>query len=270
MSRRIDSRTLALACTACVLTVASPLEAQALWLDRSDRPTIAFEWLKPNFWEASFFTSTSYLDWSVPLGAPFRLVGDIPLSHLASDDEFGTASQTSIGNPLLGVELPSGNWSGEFGVRIPLVSGENRDAAFVGGATDSDRLEAFIDDAIPVIAAVNYYTERRPGLIARVRLGAVVWLPTASGFETELSATYTGQVGYGTDVFTFLGGFTGRVIVSEPGDFGSRSLNQLGFSAIARVGRVRPGLHLRLPLDYDLKDVLDAVFGISVAVDLAR
>lgn len=53
-------------------------------------------------------------------------------------------------------------------------------------------------------------------------------------------------------------------MTEEDADFDERSIHQLGFNASAQFGKLRPGLHLRLPLDDDLQESLDAVLGLNL------
>lgn len=64
---------------------------------------------------------------------------------------------------------------------------------------------------------------------------------------------------------------TGRIIVSESDiNFAERMLNQLGVTVIGRFERVHPGLHLRIPFNFDDndRDEPSYVVGLSVAVPL--
>jgi hypothetical protein len=62
---------------------------------------------------------------------------------------------------------------------------------------------------------------------------------------------------------------TGRANVGEgTSNFSERSVHQLGLNAIIGKGRVKPGVHLRLPLDKDLQNSLDFVLGLNLGIQL--
>jgi hypothetical protein len=46
--------------------------------------------------------------------------------------------------------------------------------------------------------------------------------------------------------------------------FGERTYNHLTFGATRRVGPWIPGLYVRMPLDEDLREVLDFVAGLTL------
>ncbi|MDZ7344110.1 MAG: hypothetical protein ONA90_06310, partial [candidate division KSB1 bacterium] len=88
-----------------------------------------------------------------------------------------------------------------------------------------------------------------------------------NGDATQWYLGYSAQIGYETQPFSASAGLTGRANLSEEGlDYGERSIHQLGFAANAGLGNFRPGIHFRLPLDDDLKESLDFVFGINLGV----
>ena len=106
------------------------------------------------------------------------------------------------------------------------------------------------------------------GVVWRLRGGPLVWLGRG-GNDTELLLHYSGQVGYESGQISVLGGLTGRAVVTEgDANLGERTLHQLGAAMAFGSGTVRPGFHVRLPVDRDLTDILDFVFGFNVAIEL--
>ena len=69
----------------------------------------------------------------------------------------------------------------------------------------------------------------------------------------------------------FGAGFTGRLLASESDlDFGERSVHHLGATLAAKFRGVEPGLHFRLPIDEDLSDITNYVFGLNVTVPFGQ
>ncbi len=64
-------------------------------------------------------------------------------------------------------------------------------------------------------------------------------------------------------------GIQGTIIVSEDNlDFGERSLFHLGLAGRVDLNPVTVGLHFGIPLDEDLSDFYNNVFGLNVTVPI--
>ena len=189
------------------------------------------------------------------------------------DSDFGRDdSENTLGNPYFGIELHGNNSPlyGEIGVRLPLAPDtDENEAAIVGLFTELvDRAEAFISDAIPISGAINYRHKNPTGFVLRLRGGSALWIETGEGDETELFLLYSVQAGYESSKFNFIGGFTGRWWLNEDGDFGERTFHQLGLAANVAFGVARPGISFRVPLDEDMTDILDIVYGLTLSLNL--
>ncbi|MCI0404699.1 MAG: hypothetical protein L0209_01270, partial [candidate division Zixibacteria bacterium] len=237
----------------------------------------------------TFTTSNWYLSGRFAFTENFAAVAELPFAHGGVETlEFtgnfdslgnpifasGTESDNVLGNPYLGVEFhfPNSSFSMELGGRPPLgslgITEEGELSSFLAFFTDYDRFEAFFPDLVFATWKVGLSHTSPTGLITRFRLGPSFMASTAGG-EPELFADYSAQGGYQGNTFTFWTGLTGRAILTE-GDlsFGERTVHQFGLSGHFTAGRFIPGLLLRLPMDADLDDVLDFVFGFNVAYRL--
>ncbi len=257
------------------LGASAPMAAQSIWLDRSQpidqrQPMIfGMEFFKPGLHgddQTTFATSSVFLSAWIPVTQHIRVVGEVPFAYYGVSTGAFSASDQTIGNPYLGMELrsPGGSVSGEFGLRLPLVSSES-EAAFVGSFADLDRWEAFYEDLVPVTGMVNYHYRAPSGVVARLRGGPSFWF-FPNGGETEVLFSYSAQVGYEARTVGLLGGLTGRTLATTDGDLGERSFHHFGTSAHFGAGPVRPGVHFRVPLDSEVNDVVDWVFGVNVSV----
>lgn len=265
----------------------SPAPAQSIWIDRGMDKAIFLEVLKPSPKgpdNLTFMTSTWFLSSRFPLTrGPMKVLmtAEIPFANGGTKTRtdpidgliYPGESQSTFGNPYLGVELKGENspFSGEFGLRPPVVSAEQGMAWEWAELTDWDRLDAFEPYRLIVVGKVNFRHGYRSGLLAQVRVGPTFFVPTKSGLDLdpELFADYSMQLGYEVERFGFLGGFTGRTIITTPGGtFAERTIDQLGLSANIGLGKVRPGLHFRVPLDEDLGGTVNFVVGINLAYEL--
>jgi hypothetical protein len=85
----------------------------------------------------------------------------------------------------------------------------------------------------------------------------------------EVLASYSGQVGYEGSQISVLGGLTGQAIITEEGlELSERTSHQFGAIMTFVAGNVRPGVFFQLPLDEEMRDMVDFVFGLNVSVDL--
>jgi hypothetical protein len=261
------------------------MPAQSLWLDCSQHPALALEIVKPNFDDATFLNNTTFptsvifLSLRYPISTWVSVVTELPFAHgraefAAGFGEVENISESALGNPYLGLELRGKNslFFAEIGARAPMTRIGNLAASMAILEEFADRLEAFIPEYLPLIALANFHYHSAKGFAIRVRAGPSFWINTEEryyGGDNELYLLYSAQAGYETETVSYQGGATGRcVLTTDDGNFGERSVHELGMAASFGVGKVWPGVQFRLPLDADLKEVLDFSVGLHVAVRL--
>lgn len=255
--------------------IAGGLNAQSIWLYRTDDNTVSLEILKPDLAGpdfTSFMSSAWFVSGMFKMQERLFLASEFPIAYLGYDSEYGLdKSYTSIGNPYFGLEVYARNTSffAEFGVRIPLSSKDEEDNALsLGALTDfTERLEAFATDIVPVHFALNYRYENTSGFFVRLRSGPNLWFAKGDRDDEELLMKYTAQLGYASSQFRIIGGISGLWLLSEDNlNFGERTWHQLGFETNLRLGMLQPAFYLRIPLDEDLRNLIDAVFGLGLNV----
>lgn len=269
-----------LAAMNAMVLVPTLLSAQPLWLDRRQDKTIGLEVLIPDFKTEDGDDVSGvalFLSLRAPLSSQLRFVSELPFVHANFESGsffFDSGSQNSIGNPYLGLEIGRQNSPvsvfGEIGARAPMASEDNFGAALVGLVTDSDRLEAFLPNTLPITGALNFHLKEASGFTLRLRGGPSLLIYTEADEgddDSDWFIGYSAQAGYESEAVSVLGGVTGRAnITEENADFGERSVHQLGFAVNVGLGQARPGIHFRLPLDEDLKESLDFVFGLHLGI----
>lgn len=284
MQRLIFCYVLPMAILFATLQLTTSLSAQPIWLEQTSGNSIAIEVLKPNFKgddDFTFISSALFLSGRFSLGGNLIFVGEVPLAHANRDDikivdpstgetifELDFEPETIIGNPYVGLEFrkPGSSIFTEIGGRIPVTPDDKFSASSIGGSADFDRLEAFASDLLAITGKINYHNKNASNLVIRLRGGPTVWIPTDEG-DTELLLDYSAQVGYEGQQVSVIGGLTGRLLVTEEDlDFGERTFHHLGLAASVRLGTVQPGIHLRFPIDEDLNDIIDFVFGFNLGI----
>jgi hypothetical protein len=256
-----------------VLATCASAVAQPLWVDRSHSPSVSLEFLKPTFDsdfvgddDPTFFSAVWVLSGRTRVNDVWTFVGSVPYSNI---DVEGVESN-SIGNIYIGTEVhhPDADIFAELGVRLPTAQEDEFGALITGQITDLvDRYEAFVGDALPVTIAFNYRHQAPAGFISRVRAGMSLWAPVGERDDEEAFLVYGGQIGYATANVRVLAGVTGRWILTEDTDgIAEATIHQLGLTAGPRFGRFHPALHFRIPLDEDLLDTVDFVWGLSVTL----
>ena len=261
---------------------AGTLVAQEMWLGPKGGATVAVEALQINFTRAgmqelasvgvtqSFGSGALFFTTRLPVWSGTALVLELPAANgsFTADNGFGnheSISDFAIGNPYVGVEGGRHGSSvfGEFGVRVPLMSESKPAAALVGLSGDIDRLDAFLPDIATVSAYLNFRAGESEGLQFRVRAGPMMWIGTKSGAldHPEAYGLYAFQAGWVSRLVEVFGGFTGRAILTESVD--NRFTDQVVLAAHLNLGRVEPGVSLRLPLDSGRKDLIGSTVGLS-------
>ena len=251
--------------------------AQTIWTSPDRTNNVTLEWFRPEFDEVddlSFFTSGFFFSTRLAINDNVRFVGDLPVAYYDADIE-GIEADMAIGNPYLGMEvgkLERSLW-GELGLRIPLTPTDNSARSF-GFFSDYDRCEAFMPDVLSVIGVANYQYWHASGFSMRLRGGPLFLINTdAQEYEDdmEMYAIYSLQGWYDTAQLRFGAGFTGRLIASEKDlDFSERTVHHLGLVLAGKFRRVEPGVHFRLPLDENLTDIMNYVFGLNVTVPFGQ
>lgn len=259
------------------LMIGTPAAAQSVWLGPDREAEVALEVLRPDFdgGDVTFFSSAVFLSGRYPLSDAVDVVAEIPITHFGVDGPSGADSETALGNPYLGVELGphEGSTFGELGVRLPVAAEDNRGLS-TGFLSDRDRWGAFLGDVLTIRGAVNYLHREPSGFRVRLHGGPSIWVYTGDdgGDSMELLADYGAHAWYAASAQVHLSaGVTGRIIVSEGDiDFVDRMINQFGLAVIGRFERVHPGLHVRIPFDFDGEpDETSYILGLSLAVPLA-
>lgn len=237
-------------------------------LDRTSEHAIWIEWGKPSFPQSTSFTNgVLFAAYRGRLSPKTALVVDLPVAN-ADLVSGGSAKQTGVGNPYVGLEYGRAGaatyWEG--GLRLPVASEDDILASLVGIETDFDRAEAFVPDLVSITTRFNYHSVKPSGSMFHLRPGLTFLVPTSGG-EPEMLFDYALIGGYEKGRITTGAQLSGRLIVtSGDGNLAERTVNQLGFFGRLRFGSVIPGLELRVPLGDDLDADYIMVFRLGVTL----
>lgn len=267
---------------AIAIGAAAPLAAQSVWVERDRHPGVWMEVLRPELsqdvtdvLDVSFISSATFLSGRYALSPRLNVVGELPFAYGDLNGVEMDGHRATLGNPYLGIEvLTSGPLSFEAGIRAPLADEESF-GTVIGLLTEfPTRSEAFLIDYVPVTASAIYDVRLDDRVTFRVRGGPSLWLNTGDpvdpeteepiSLDTELLATYGGQLWYQAPRWSVGGGLMGRGLLTEDGSFNERTVHQLGLTGNVVLGKVVPGLQFRVPLDDG--DGVDFVTGLNIAV----
>ncbi len=251
------------------------LAGQSIWQGQTEESNFRLEMMRPTFDEADLttFSSASFASGRWQATSTSALLIEVPFAYgelsALEGSTFDPKAEGTIGNIYVGFEQRAGDAPVffELGARAPLVDPDEVLACLVGLASDLNRMEAFVPDLVPVNAAVSYRTRFDNGLLLFVKGGPNLWIPTEGG-DVEVFGLTEAHVGYAYDRFGVLAGVAGRALLSEDLNFDERTNFQFGAGAWVEVGRVRPALLLRVPIDEEMRDVLNTIVGFSVDVRL--
>jgi hypothetical protein len=258
-------------CTVAALTLtATPVLAQSIWTPIDHRPFIRVEALHPSLKtgggaDVSTLTGALFVTGGMPFGRRASGVIEIPYAHSKISGFGESSSNSSFGNPYLGVQfgtLPAAHgFVGEIGVRPKMVKEKNFEATLIGGLTDFDRADAF-SDATSLAAVGNFYS-RVQQANTRLRLGVTHEFVGTDYGDDETLLDYGALGSVDVDWLRLGAAITGRYILTESGSFGDRSIHHIAGSASLMFGQMRPGILVRVPLDKDVKEILRNTFGLT-------
>lgn len=254
----------------------STLSAQSIWTNPQHGDSyLAVEVLRPEFEGEDNVHSLStawFITGKFQIFERARLVAEIPLAYAKFDDSFSNDSEFAIAAPYIGFEISRQGSStfAEIGARLPTAPDDKFNALSLGLYADVDRFEAFLPDVLTIVGRINHFSTNSASLGLRVRVGPTVLINTegGGGDDAEFLLDYGGQIGHFGNHLMLMAGVTGRLILSQDGNFGEKSFHQLGGSLILILGNLQPGIHIRLPLDEDLKDSLDFIAGLQLGIAL--
>ncbi len=263
--------------------------AQSIWLSPDPEPGVSLEILKPKFehsdyHEIDFTSSLWFLSARLPIGRNAHALVELPVStfkgsiynwdyFLYGGSEYRELDgQTTLGNPFVGLEIldRQRTWYSLFGVRLPLIGEKDSDAKTHAIVADVDRAEAFMDDLTPVTIRFGYRSPKKDGIALHAYAGPTIWLlggdNTAN--DNEILMDYGAQIWVRSEFARMGAGITGRYwLTLDNADFDESTVHQFGFAANIGDGRIRPGVHLRLPLDEDWDFTgVEYIYGVNLTV----
>jgi len=250
-----------------------------LWTDHNthDPGIVSLESLIPaldNFIGAESPSSVYEIYTRFPVTDKLSVVASLPVSHFESTGSVaGDISETSVGNPFLGVRFgnPSRGLNIEGGTRLPISSTEG-DGLLTGLLVENYSLGRFLPETTTITGVVRYSQTWESGFLVRAGVGPDILLQNEG--DTELTLTYFGQIIFSPGPLSLGAGFSGVTnTTAEDLSFGDRSLPDrslpdVGILASLQIGSLRPGANFRIPLDGDVNDFLDYIVGLNLGVVL--
>lgn len=269
-----------------ILIGPSSLFAQSTWIDRSHTKTIFLELLRPI--KEGFTASSlgSFFSLRTQIATNTFLLTEIPLAHAGFDRISRPGTSTTLGNPYVGGEVWDQDRTKfvEFGLRVPTAReygakeyGDNNLylSTTFGVVSAFDRFEAFTPNTLSIVGMFNYNhrdkgSAKRPPMTIRLRGGPVFLFNTdPDPFEDRSEVWLNYSVHFWDQRegrrFSITGGVTGRMILTEEGSLGDRTIHQFGFAFSFSLGQAHLGTHFRLPI---AERGLDPVFGLNFGLNL--
>jgi hypothetical protein len=270
------TRFLAAAVSLALLLPLSSASAQTVWPPPYRPNQISVEGVAPVFSDESvaFPSGGGYLTLTRSITENVELVGELPAARYAADTDSGSVSQTTLGNPYLGLGLTSRDVPllVEVGVRLPVASGNA--AALAGRLSDAGRTQAFLPETELLSGFANTRLEFGDDSSLRLRAGLSLsafstFFATGSTKEREANAHYQGQYWSEGDRFITGLGFVGRTRIFGKDPYGSRSQHHVVASFIANTPGVRPGVFIGIPVEESTRDVAPVFFGVTLSTSYA-
>ncbi|MDX1740541.1 MAG: hypothetical protein R3178_04570 [Rhodothermales bacterium] len=245
-------------------------EGQSAFQSPRNYDVVSLEMLRPRFdvGGTSLTTAAYSAAYYFGLGKTGRLflTASLPVSHAAFD---GGNAETALGNPYLGVTLFSRTDPVVYEVGITLPVASDNGGGTAGFFGDYDRFEYYQPDLLTFRPTLVYFPSRSGDWVMFTRLSPVLMIRTGSidsEARGELLADYAIHFYYYGPAIQAGLSFTGRAALTEDGSFAERTVHHTGITIQKDFGAVIPGVQLRLPLDEDLRDVVDFTLGFLLVV----
>lgn len=256
-----------------------PAAAQTIWTRPYEPTQVGVEVFAPQFEndDVAVASGAAYLTATYSLNDNLELVGELPAARYVADTDAGRVSESTLGNPYLGLGLSSASIPllVELGARLPLAS--DNLAATTGSLTDVGRTDAFTPDETLLSLFLNYRFPlfgRQTSLRLRPGLTYAEFPRTnadgTDGTEQDLRFNYHAQLWREGDTVLLGLALTGRAVLTTPGTFGTNSIHHLNASAILDFETVQPGLVVGLSLDNVVRDTAPLFFGLTLSTSLVR
>jgi hypothetical protein len=277
---RSDLTWVLLGLTLGVISGAEAAQAQSYLMPQTPEKGI---WLEATHPEVKAFgdvdltvaSSAWFLSGRHPLTSRLAGVAEVPFAYGNVDISGAPAleGKSVFGNPYVGVEFAlNDRVTFEGGARFPITTADEESFGdVVGVLADMMRMEAFMIDVVPISAAATLRHTLASGLGLRARGGvtSVVWTGDSDLGESFTFMDYGVFAQYPVSMVRFGAGVAGRWNVTEDeGGFSENSLHHVGLSADYAIGRFRPGVNVRVPLDKEYRDLVSSSIGLYVQMSL--
>lgn len=134
--------------------------------------------------------------------------------------------------------------------------------------SDQDRAEAFtLIEILTLSGKWNSWSDISDVFRLRWSAGPTFWIPTEARDEIddEMLFDYAIIGELKQDLFSLGAGITGRSnITGDIDDFSDRFIHHLGINASYLFDNLQPGIHLRVPIQGELDDIYNHVFGLNL------
>lgn len=254
----------ALVLGAAFICMARPAAGQILSPEPLGAGGFAIELNRPSLRAGSdldVLTLAGALGVRVPLGNG-TLLAELPFARVGYHD---FSNETAIGNLLLGYEAGAGATRFIASVRAPTAS-EN-EAVFFGVVSDPLQIEAFLPEMASLRAGVLHRGSRTGKSAVDVQLAGVLFIPKEGDVDGALDYGVQGVIRPQTVGVT--AGIAGRALVTGDNmSFAERTMHQLFARIDYTVGNVRPYIGVTVPMDEDVRDVVNATWRAGLQVKM--
>lgn len=259
-------------CLLLLLASAQFASAQQM-MHRLGKTGVAIEAIRPvyDYADASVLSAAYYLSGHHQLNDRIMLIAELPFGYYAEETgmSFGNSSG-GLGNPYLGMQVHSGIFTFDAGVRVPTLS-SSPDAIEFATFSDIQRFEAFLPDLFALHGGFAVQSTPRNGMTYGANLSPALVVRTRSGIDhpTDVYLDYGANVGYVATQVRATVRFDGMGILTRDNlTFARATMHQAALTADFGAGRYRPGFYVALPVDRDMTDFLDTIVGVTFQVAL--